>query len=77
MFPESNESDLCARPVGNLVNHQAGGTLQYHQAGGTLGVLCGSYFFTTGVVDCPRVIFWVMLVPKVLRKSTYLISLDK
>jgi len=36
MFPESSESDLCARPVGNLVNHQAGGTLQYHQAGGTL-----------------------------------------
>ena len=49
MFPESSESDLCARPVGNLVNHQASGTLQYHQAGGTFGVLCGSYFFTTRV----------------------------
>ena len=48
MFPESNESDLCARPVGNLVNHQASGALQYHQAGGTLGVLCGSYFFYYG-----------------------------
>ena len=61
------------------MNHQAGGTLQYHQAGGTFqGCVAEAPIFLHGdiLVLCPKAIFWVMLGPKVLTKSTDLILVD-
>ena len=80
MFPECKVCESCAGGqygnLANLANHQAGGALQYHQARRFSPCACVALFFTTWAWSFPKVIFWVMLHPKVLTKSAHLRLID-